>query len=154
MIRRWFPITFVVASLAGLSTATVVAQQTFVYPAKGQSAKQQQKDESECHTWAIQQTGYNPANPTQAPAAAAPAGPAAGSGARGAARGAVVGGAINGGDGAAGGAAVGAVAARSRSRNEQQQQANANQSAANAAGPQAYNRARTACLSGRGYNVN
>ena len=28
-----------------------------VYPAKGQSQEQQQKDEGECHTWAIKNRG-------------------------------------------------------------------------------------------------
>ena len=30
--------------------------QTFVYPAKGQSADQQKKDEGACHTWAVRRT--------------------------------------------------------------------------------------------------
>jgi hypothetical protein len=38
-----------------------------IYPAKGQSAEQQQKDEFECHQWAVQQTGYDPAKAQQAP---------------------------------------------------------------------------------------
>lgn len=38
-----------------------------IYPAKGQSAEQQQKDEFECHQWAVQQTGYDPTRAQQAP---------------------------------------------------------------------------------------
>ena len=57
-----------VAALA-LATALPGAAQAAVYPAKGQSPQQQQQDEAECNDWAIQQTGYNPANP---PVAAAP----------------------------------------------------------------------------------
>ena len=34
-----------------------------VYPAKGQNATAQGKDEAECYTWSKQQTGYDPANP-------------------------------------------------------------------------------------------
>ena len=74
--------------------------QQFVYPAKGQSPNQQKKDESACHSWAIQQTGFDPAKP---PPAAAPAtlpttasGTTPGAGARGAARGAIVGEAVSG----------------------------------------------------------
>ena len=34
----------------------------FVYPAKGQSQKQQKKDEYECYVWAIEQSGIDPLN--------------------------------------------------------------------------------------------
>src|SRR4051812_13131079 len=66
----------------------------YAYPAKGQSPDQQKKDEGACHTWAVEQTKYDPANPP-APASAPPppttaTGSAPGAGARGAARGAVV----------------------------------------------------------------
>ena len=30
-----------------------------VYPAQGQSQQQQQQDQGECHTWAVNQSGYN-----------------------------------------------------------------------------------------------
>ena len=93
-----------------------VSAQTFVYPAKGQSPDQQKKDEGECHTWAVQQSKYDPANPP--PAAAAPppnttaTGTTKGAGARGAARGAVVGEIVA--DDASTGAAVGAAARAAR----------------------------------------
>jgi hypothetical protein len=166
MKSRWVVRAALAAALAG---APALAQQVFVYPAKGQSPQQQQKDEFECYQWSVQQTGYDPSKPQQqysAPPPSAPAGPAAGSGAKGAVKGAVVGGLIGGiggrgGEGAAAGAVVGGIAAR-RSSAQQQQQAQAQQqqqaqqqaAAENAAGPQAYNRARSACLSGRGYTVN
>ena len=64
--------------------------QTVVYPAKGQSPDQQKKDEGECHTWAVGQSKYDPANPPPPPATAKPAttatGTTPGAGARGAAR--------------------------------------------------------------------
>jgi hypothetical protein len=138
--------------------ATGAAAQSFVYPAKGQSPQQQQTDEGQCHTWAVQQSRYDPANP---PPAAQPAQPATtatgvtpGAGARGAARGAVVGEVVGGDAGT--GAAVGAAAARSRSRRQnaaqtqQQQQAVQQQ---DQAGLSAYQKARAACLEGRGYSV-
>ncbi len=74
--------------------------QSYVYPAHGQSPQQQQKDQGECHVWATQQSGVNPA-PTPPP----PSGPQ-GQMARGAAAGAV-GGAIAGDAGK--GAAIGAA---------------------------------------------
>lgn len=134
-----------------LCAGTAVFAQQVVYPAKGQSAQQQKKDESECYTWAVGQTGFDPAK------AAAPAAPPTtatgttpGAGARGAMRGAVVGEIVA--DDAKSGAAVGAVAARGQSRRQnaatQQQQAGASQQQqANFA------KARGACLEGRGYTV-
>src|SRR6478735_11915863 len=87
----------------------------YVYPAKGQSPEQQKTDEGACHTWAVQQTGVDPAKPAPPHQAGnTPTGTTAGAGARGAARGAVAA-EIVGGD-AGKGAAVGAVAHRSRSR--------------------------------------
>ncbi|RZU02425.1 hypothetical protein [Rivibacter subsaxonicus] len=132
--------------------------QSFVYPAKGQSPDKQKKDEGECHTWAVQQSNYDPANPPPPPATApAPTtatGTTPGAGARGAARGAVVGEIVA--DDAGAGAAVGAVAARGQSRRQnsataqQQQQAATQQSQAGMAN---YQKARAACLEGRGYTV-
>ena len=143
--------------IAALFTAGASAQ-TVVYPAKGQSPDQQKKDEGECHTWAVGQSKYDPANPPPPPATAKPAttatGTTPGAGARGAARGAVVGEVIA--DDASTGAAVGAAAARGQSRRQnaaagqQQQQAAAQQSQAGMAN---YQKARGACLEGRGYTV-
>ena len=144
-------------SCAAAFVATSFAQ-TMVYPAKGQSADQQKQDESACHTWAVQQSGFDPANP---PAAAAPAAPPTtatgttpGAGARGAARGAVVGGVIA--DDPGTGAAVGAVAARGQSRRQNAATANQaaqQQQAANQQGNSMYAKARAACLEGKGYTV-
>lgn len=39
------------------------------YPAKGQSAEQQSRDRYECHTWAVSQSGFDPASARTAPAA-------------------------------------------------------------------------------------
>lgn len=151
-----------VLQISGLLVAAVFAAgavaQSFVYPAKGQSPEQQKKDEGECHTWAVQQSKYDPANP---PAAAQTAqqpttatGATRGSGARGAARGAVVGGVVGDDDGARTGAAAGAVAGRAQSRRQNQAQAQQQASSQqDQAGLSAYNRARAACLEGRGYTV-
>ena len=35
----------------------------FAYPKGGQSLEQQTKDRDECHTWAVTQTGFDPAHP-------------------------------------------------------------------------------------------
>ena len=128
--------------------------QQVVYPAKGQSPEQQKTDEAECYTWAVQQSNYDPANPPQA--ATAQQAPVTGSGARvrGAAAGAAVG-AIGGndvGNAAAKGAVVGGVAQRNRNRGAAEQ-ANANASQQQQAGQAAFQKARAACLEGRGYTV-
>src|SRR6187431_1014923 len=138
--------------MLALSAALVsqAAAQQFVYPAKGQSPQQQKSDEAECYTWAVQQSGVDPAKPQPQPQAAAPpttaTGATPGSGARGAARGAVVGEVVGGDAGA--GAAAGAVAARGQSR--RQNAAAAQQGQAQAQSSQQGNvaKARAACLEG------
>ena len=144
--------------VVGLTATGAIHAQQYVYPAKGQSPQKQKADEGECHTWAVQQSKYDPTNPPKQAAAPAPpttaTGTTPGAGVRGAARGAVVG-EIVGGDAGAG-AAAGAVAARGQSRRQnaaqgqQQQQAAAQQ---NQAGMASYQKARAACLEGRGYTV-
>jgi len=121
--------------------------QTFVYPSKGQSPQQQQKDQGECHGWATQQSGVNPA--AMAPPPAGPTGQVARGAARGAAVGAV-GGAIGGdaGKGAAIGAASGALIGGFR-RVDQQRAAQQAQAQASAS----YGKAYAVCLEGRGYTV-
>jgi hypothetical protein len=147
----WLP------ALLALAAAGAGAQQ-MVYPAKGQSADQQKSDEGACYTWAVQQSGFDPAKPP--PAAAAPAQPTTatgttpGAGARGAARGAVVGGIVGGDTGNA--AAAGAIAARGQSRRQNAANNNAaaqQQQAAVSQGQTAFTNARAACLEGRGYTV-
>jgi hypothetical protein len=140
--------TAIVAVCAALASSGVLAQQ-YVYPSKGQSPDLQKKDESECHAWAVQQTGFDPTKPPPAPAAApkpptTATGTTPGAGARGAARGAVVGEVVGGDAGA--GAAAGAAVARSSSRRQNAAQAQQSQQAA-------YGKARAACLEGRGYTI-
>ena len=130
-----------------------LAQQPYVYPEKGQSPQQQQRDQAECDSWAVQQSRFDPRNPQVAvpppPGPQAPQGGVVRGGARGAAVGAV-GGAIGGdaGKGAAAGAAAGALVGGMR-RVDQRRAAEQQQSAASAE----YGRAYQACLEGRGYTV-
>ena len=108
--------------------------QPYIYPSKGQSQEQQERDKFECYNWARQQTGFDPTAPSYAstppppPKAKAPQqGGLVQGGARGAALGAV-GGAIagNAGKGAAIGGATGAMVGGMRradqGRSEKQQQ--------------------------------
>ena len=150
-----------VAVLAILPMLTLIGEagaQQYVYPAKGQSPDQQKADESACYSWAVQQSGFDPAKPPPAQAAAKPpttaSGTTPGAGVRGAARGAVVGEVVGGDAGT--GAAVGAVAARGQSRRQNAAAAQQGQQQASAQQQQqqtAFGKARAACLEGRGYSV-
>jgi hypothetical protein len=141
---------------AGLAASSASAE-VFVYPKKGQSQQQFEQDQFQCHSWAKQQTGVDPAQPYAA-ASAAP--PQSGGAVRGAARGAAVGaigGAIGGdaGKGAAIGAGVGAAGGAMRQRRAHQQQAaEAQQAQAQQQGNlQRYEKAYGVCMEGRGYQV-
>ena len=135
-------VPMVMAVLPGAALA-----QSYVYPAKGQTPQQQQQDQAQCQGWAMQQSGVNPAAPPPPPSGRS--GQVAGTAARGAAVGAV-GGAIGGnaGKGAAIGAATGALVGGMRRRDERR-----TAEAAQTQATDAYARAYTACLEGRGYTV-
>ena len=146
-----------VVVLVALGSAPAVAQQV-IYPAKGQSAAQQQKDETECYAWAKKQTGYDPARTTQYAAPPPPQheGERVRGAARGAAGGAIIG-AIAGGAGT--GAAIGAVAgtmaggARQRRKQEDYERSVGQQQQAAGQQQQQFQRAYGACFEGRGYTV-
>ena len=153
-MKSWF--TTILIALTAAALVSAAQAEVFVYPEQGQSQDAFQKDQYECHNWAQQQTGFNPAAPPQA---AAPP-PQQGGAVRGAARGAAVGavgGAIAGdaGKGAAVGAAVGGTATVMRNNRANREAAAANQQAQ--AQQQAaygnYEKAYATCLSGRGYSV-
>src|SRR5262247_187392 len=139
--------------------------QSYVYPDRGQSPQQQEFDRGQCYSWAVQQSGFDPANP-QVAMSAPPPQPQAPQGGmfRGAAGGAAlgaVGGAIGGnaGKGAAIGAGVGALFGgfcRMRQMEEEQQAQQSyqwQQQSAMSQGRSNYERAFRACMAGRGYTV-
>jgi hypothetical protein len=144
-------------TLGALAPPGAEAQRPVVYPAKGQSAEQQQKDQAECDVWAKQTTGIDPVAVASAPPP--PSGSTVGGGqrlggaARGAAGGALIG-AIAGdaGTGAAAGAVVGTMAGGRRARQQQAQQQQAVQ-AQKEQTINTYYRAFSACLEGRGYAI-
>lgn len=142
-------------AIVALSFASgTAAPQPVVYPAKGQSAEKQDKDEGECYTWAKKSSGVDPAAVAGAPP---PSTAPQGERARGAARGAVGGAAIgavagDAGEGAAVGAVVGTMRGGHHARKReaaQNQQSQYQQQSMNS-----YYRAYSACMSGRGYTVN
>jgi hypothetical protein len=145
------------------STGEAVAKKVgvYVYPAKGQTQDQQDKDESYCYTWAVQQSGFDPINPTTVQAQQVKTGPD-GSVVVGAAKGAAAGAAIgavthNAGHGAAIGSISGAILGHHKRRSGQ---AMAQAGSDMMAGQQNQNlvdgfkKAFSACLEGKGYTVN
>jgi outer membrane protein with glycine zipper len=135
----------------------------YVFPKGKQTPQQQQRDEGQCHSKAVEMTGYNPSAPSSPPpqSQGAPTGSGVRGGLRGAAGGAAMGaamGAIAGdaGKGAAMGAAGGGMLGTVRGRRQGQQQQAAQQQAAQQqqqAHRQEYQRAFTACMEARGYSV-
>ncbi|MFC4705778.1 glycine zipper domain-containing protein [Paraburkholderia caffeinitolerans] len=152
-MKRLIRVVFV----AGLLPAGVVSAAPIIYPAKGQSQAQQQKDQGACYSWAKSHTGIDPTHVAAAPPP--PAGPAVGGGervggaARGAAGGAVIG-AIAGdaGKGAAIGAVGGTMVGGARAR-QNQRNAQANAQAQSQGAMDTFNRAFAACMEGRGYTI-
>lgn len=150
----------------GLAAGASLAQEVIVYPAKGQSAEQTEKDKFECYQWAKGQTGFDPMAP---PTATTPPPPdeqptsSAGKGmVGGAAAGALIGGIADGnwGQGAAIGAVAGGLFGNHRKHKQQEEnRARQDQWAQQQAQQYQqkrynYNRAYAACLEGRGYTVN
>ena len=147
-----------------LTAGTALASDPIIYPKRGQSPQQLEKDKYDCHQWAKKETGFDPG----APATASTPPPVkettkAGPG-RGAVGGGLVGlgvGAITGspGPGAAIGAASGALigGVRRKKHNEQQEQKQQEWAQQEASGQQQkrnyYNRAFSACMEARDYTV-
>jgi hypothetical protein len=142
------------------ASGTALAQELYIYPAKGQSDDQMEKDKFECYNWAKKDTGFDPmAVPTTT--TAAPSGQKQSGGVvRGALGGAALGAIIgdsskSAGRGAAAGGLIGGVRQSSRNREteRQQQEWEQRESANYANNRNNYNRAYSACLEGRGYTV-
>ena len=158
MRNRTQSITLMLAMMLG--TTAVMASDLYVYPAQGQSADQQGKDEYECYQWARRDTGFDP---MAAPTTSTPAPTTqqrSGGVARGALGGAAIGGIIGGsssdaGTGALVGGLLGGVRQRSQNVSAQQERQQWEQQEASryANNRNNYNRAYAACLEGRGYTV-
>lgn len=152
-------------------TAIAADADVYVYPSKGQSDKQLDRDRYECHNWAVAQSHYNPSEPHLAPhqqiqVVAMPAPPPGQQTVAGAVTGAVIGAVIGSprstGEGAVAGAIAGAVigaSSESAQRRETEQSRNRVDAGAQAERARLerqasdYRRAISACLEGRGYTV-
>jgi hypothetical protein len=158
---------FIWFALFALIVNSAFAQELIVFPAKGQSQEQMEKDKYDCYSWAKQHTGFDPMQPqpAQTQATSAQTQQPSGERVRGAARGAAIG-AVAGeiahddaGKGAAAGAAAGVMAGGMRTRDMKRQQAQAQEQASNqqqaefAEMQNTYNRAFGACMEGKGYTV-
>jgi hypothetical protein len=171
----------VVATAVGWLNAAPADAGQYVYPSQGQDQAKQTSDEAACSTWAKQQTGFDPAKATAA-AAGAPIGSATDTSAVTSALGGMPGGigipgvggggmagvggipAVGGGGipgvGGMGGAAgmLGAVGGQSGGASQalgmvNQAMGKHPQQQPAPAGLADYDRARAACLTGRGYSV-
>jgi outer membrane lipoprotein SlyB len=168
MTRIWHIITtpfLIMVLFSGLA----FAQDLVVYPAKGQSNEQTEKDKFECYGWAKGQTGFDP---MQMPTASSPApakgdksvaGGAVGGGVLGGLGGAAIGAIVGGKSGAKKGVAIGGLSGgvlggmHSHSQNQQadqkREQWEKQQTSQYMQQRNAYNRNYAACLEGRGYSV-
>ena len=146
-----------------IMSGSAIAQELIIFPAKGQSDEQMEKDKYSCYQWAKNETGFDP---MEVPKASSPP-PEQTARSGGAARGAVVGagaGALikSGGSrskGAAYGALAGGLLGGARTRGQQQRDAEARQkweqeqAREYAHKRNTYNRAYAACLESKGYTV-
>ena len=136
-----------------------------VYPARGQTAQQMDRDRYECHVWAVMQAGFDPSQPGVPPGervVVQPATPPGANTAVGAIAGAILGAAIAGPRNAGAGlllggvtgAAIGASSDAAAQEQAQAEQRSVNRSyAQNRQGVINYRRAIEACLHGRGYTT-
>jgi hypothetical protein len=145
----------------------VWAQDPIVYPAKGQSEDQMEKDKYQCYSWAKNQTGFDPMKtPTTTsgpPAKEKEVWGAGKTGVAGGATGAIVGGATKGKKGAvrggligaAGGALIGGARSSNQRNREEQKRKDWERKETNnyVRARNEYNRAFGACMEGRGYSV-
>jgi len=166
LINRFFIVLLLAAFIAG----TAVAQDFMIYPAKGQSQDQMEKDKFECYSWAKGQSGFDP---MEMPKATAPPPPnqAKSSTAGGAVKGGVGGGLLGAGLGAIvggkkgakkgvllgglSGGAIGGVRSSSQQKEDKRARKHWEKQQTNQYMQKrdTYNRAYSACLEGKGYTV-
>jgi len=161
---QYFKTILILLALLLVTAGYALADDFVIYPKKGQSNEQLEKDKFECYQWAKGQSGFDP---MQQPKASAPPpakeAPEGGVG-KGLVRGGLVGvavGAIAGdaGKGAAIGAASGGLVGGMRHSNQETKQEQKEQQWANDQAQQyeqnraSYNKAYSACLEGKDYSV-
>lgn len=169
-----FAFTLMVPAQSTAQQSLAATLEVYVFPADGQAADQQSKDEAECYQWAVGNVGMDPfeaskqvtdaqqqAGQAQRQAAAASRGAGMRGALGGAAAGALIGEIANddAGEGAAYGAAAGAIMARRRAAGAQQQaqkqgQQQVQQATTASAGQiDNFKKAFSVCLEGKEYLV-
>ncbi|MDQ5986301.1 MAG: hypothetical protein CSYNP_02022 [Syntrophus sp. SKADARSKE-3] len=154
----------------GAAAVNMPAASVYLYPKAGQTPAQQDRDRYECHNWAVNQTGFDPSMVFLPPdrriavvPMPAPRHDTAVLGVGGALLGALIGGPRHALPGALIGGATGAIAgalsdsARQESARQAEEAYNSRYDQARTAQQegksQEFRRAMSACLEGRGYNV-
>ncbi len=142
-------------TLAGAAHADL-----YVYPQKGQSPEQTDRDKYECYNWAKRESGFDPMATPRTTTPAPKVQKKRGGVIKGAAAGAIAGKVLGSSNkttkrAAALGAAAGGLRQGRHNRQQEQQKENWEQQEAGnyAAKREGYNRAYSACLEGRGYSV-
>ncbi|MFC1579462.1 glycine zipper family protein [Thermodesulfobacteriota bacterium] len=144
-------------------TGMAVAQEPIIFPAKGQSQDQMEKDKFSCYQWARNETGFDPMKQPTASSPPPQQQARQGGALRGAAVGATTGAVVKRSGSRSYGARTGAVVggvlggARQSRKNQKDQQAmqqwEQQQAAEYAAKRNTYNRAFSACMESKGYTV-
>ena len=150
--------TFMLVCAVGVVFAAPArAEEPVVYPVRGQSAQQQERDQYECHEWATKETGVDPLALAEQKLSTTPTPGSKGHGAAGSAGVGAIRGATEG-DAAAGAArgfGIGRMISvlRAKKQLREHQSADAQESTALHDQLDKYDRAYGACLTGRGYTV-
>jgi hypothetical protein len=126
-------------ALSGCASGPPAQPSAYVYPQKGQTAEKQSRDTADCQAWAKQQTGFDPLTDSAKGAGVGALVGAVGGAAAGAAIGAATG---HAGTGAAIGAAAGGIGGAGVGGTYNYTKTK-----------EGYDRAFSACMSGRGYTV-
>lgn len=137
--RRWFTLISLAVAISGCASGTADQPSTYAYPQKGQTAEKQAQDTAACQTWAKQQSGFDPLTDSAKGVGVGALVGAVGGAAAGAAIGAATG---HAGTGAAVGAAAGGIGGAGVGGTYNYTKSK-----------EGYDRAFSACMSGRGYAV-
>lgn len=165
-MKRYGMLLAFLITVSGTQGLAANVERPIVYPKNGQTMEMQSQDAGACRTWAIQQTGVDPAYlEGQLSMAASQTAPKEMPVARGALRGVAAGAALGGinnnmDDGAGKGATMGVTAGAMRglaNRRDNARAAEVQQSQQQVQNLQnqyaTYNRAFSACMTGKGYSV-
>lgn len=157
-MKNSIKLSLLIVVLSGVVN-NAMASELMVFPGKGQSNEQMEKDKFSCYGWAKGETGFDPMKTptasTPPPSQAKKSGGIVKGGAGGAILGGIVGGSSGAKKGAAAGGLVGGVSQSSSNKKTDQktEQWQQQESSNYANNRNKYNRAYSVCLEGKGYTV-